>query len=223
MLVGPKYQMEGYATRVEHQERKGARPMLQQIGELVGPLTGNIEFCVVYILGFLAVTVGVRGLVSPIVEKMYDLRDGKDRLILMRWLPPLFGSLESLLYLLAFIAGHAEFVVFWLTLKVGQKVIVRWQGQSRNEPKGLEIYLVGSMLSLLGSIAVYGLVSGCVSWLGRNVHDAITHPEIAVAFALFAIGGAVYVKGWLATETCVKCRMRSWLKQHPMGREDQLH
>jgi len=149
-----------------------------------------IERPTIYSVAVLLATVGAGFfVVTPIVEAMYRLREGHSRRKALPWLPPLFGNLERLLYFLALVAGKWEFIVFWLTLKVGQKVLVRWQGPNQDKPelKSFEIYLAGSMLSLIGAVVGYALLKLV---LGRHYLDTL------LLTAGFFVGGL-----W------VKCRL----------------
>ena len=98
------------------------------------------------------------------LRSLFDLREATDNARIGLWPPAFLGVLEAIMYPVALIAGHADFIGLWLLLKVASQ----WPGWGLRESDKVDEldrgrrryyhFLIGNALMVLAGVVTYGVL-----------------------------------------------------------------
>jgi hypothetical protein len=125
-----------------------------------------------YPIGFGFALLGGRLFIPKVVRKMYDLvnPEFETRRRRFRWQAQVIGGIEAVLYVISLLGGKAEFIAFWVLVKVsvpyiGWKVEKSIDEEKIHEGRCLFMNsLYGNGLSILYSVVGYLIII----WLGKE-------------------------------------------------------
>jgi hypothetical protein len=142
-----------------------------------------------YAWGFGYALVAGRLLIPRVVKNMYELVDPgfEKKRAQYKWQPKIIGVIEAVLYILVLLGGHAEFIGFWVALKVSVPYI-GWKGRETDDEKEIQKRrslfinsLYGNGLSILYSVVGYLIIL----WIDKGIYwRAVIVPLILILFNL---------------------------------------